>query len=95
MLIDIRALFDKLTQLGPKCGYLVNPPKCQLKIKPGGERQASIVFAGTNVEIMQGVQVLGSVIGSSEAIKNFLRDAEIRYTKSLDRLGQFALTSHV
>ena len=90
---DIRALFDKLTQLGPKYGYLVNPPKCQLIIKPGGERQASIEFAGTNVEIIQGARVLGSVIGSSEASKNFLKDAEINYTKSLDRLGQFALTS--
>ena len=89
---DIRALFDKLTQLGPKYGYLVNPPKCQL-IKPGGERQASTELAGTNVEITQGARVLGSVIGSSEAIKNFLKDAEIKYTKSLDRLGQFALTS--
>ena len=90
---DIRALFDKLTQLGPKYGYLVNPPKCQMIIKPGGERQASTEFAGTNVEIKQGARVLGLVIGSSEASKNFLKDAEIKYTKSLDRLGQFALTS--
>ena len=90
---DIRALFDKLTELGLKYGYLVNPPKCQLIIKPGGERQASTVFAGTNVEITQGARVLGSVIGSSEASKNFLKDAENKYTKSLDRLGQFALTS--
>ena len=26
-------------------------------------------------------------------VKRFLKDAEIKYTKSLDRLGQFALTS--
>ena len=90
---DIRALFDKLTELGPKYGYLVNPPKCQLIIQPGGERQASTVFAGTNVEITQGARVLGSVIGSSEASKNFLKDAETKYTKSLDRLGQFVFTS--
>ena len=90
---DIKALFDKLTEFGPKYGYLVNPPKCQLIIKPGGKRQASTVFAGTNVEITQGARVLGSVIGSSEASKNFLKDAETKYTKSLDRLGQFALIS--
>ena len=84
---DIRALFDKLTQLGPKYGYLVNPPKCQLTIKPGGERQGSTVFAVTNVEVTHGNQVLGSVIASSEASKNFLKYAEIKYTKSLDRLG--------
>ena len=90
---DIRALFDKLTQLGPKYGYLVNPPKCQLIIMPGGWHQASTEFVGTNVEIMQGARVLGSVIGSSEASNNFLKDAEIKYTKSLDRFAQFALTS--
>ena len=90
---DIRALFDKLTQLGPKYVYFVNPPKCQLIIKTGGERQASIVFAGTNVEITQGVRVLRSVIGSSEASKNFLKDAEIKNTKSLDKYGQ--LLSHL
>ena len=89
---DIRALFDKLTQLAPKYGYLVNPPKCQLIIKPGGERQASTEFAGTNVEITQGARVQGSV-GSSETSKNLLKDAEIKYIISLDRLGQFALTS--
>ena len=83
---DIRELFDNLTQLDPKYGYLVNPPKCQLIIKPGGERQASIEFAGTKVEIKQGAQVMGSVIGSSEASKYFLKDAEIQYTKRLDRL---------
>ena len=90
---DIMALFDKFTQLGPKCGYLVNPPKFQLIIKPGGERQASTVFAGTNVKITHGARVLGSVIGSSVASKFFVNDAEIKYIKSLDRLGQFALTS--
>ena len=51
------------------------------------------MFAGRNVEITQGARVLGSVIGSSEARKNFLKYAKIKYTKSLDRLGQFALTS--
>ena len=91
MLKDIGALFDKRTQLGPKYGYLVNPPKCQLIIKYGGEFATE--FAGTNVQITQGTQVLGSVIGSSEASKSFLKDAEIKYTKSLDRLGKFALTS--
>ena len=90
---EIRALFDKLTQHGAKYGYLVNPPKCQLIIMPGDERQSSTVFAGTNVEITQGARVLGSVIGSSEASKNFLKDAEIKHKKSLDRLGKFALTS--
>ena len=69
---DISTLFDKLTQLGPKYGYLVNTPKCQLTIKPGGERQASTVFAGTNIDITQGARVLGSVTGSSKAIKIFL-----------------------
>ena len=74
---DIRAPFEKFIQLGPKKGYLFNPPKCQLVIKPGGERRLSTVFAGTNEKITQGTRVLASVIGSSEASKNFLKDAEI------------------
>ena len=53
-------------------------------IKPGGERQVSTEFAGTNVEITLGARVLGSVIGSTEASKIFLKDAETKYTKSLD-----------
>ena len=64
---DIRALFDKLTQHVPKYGYIVNPPKFQLIIKPGGQRQVSTVFAGSNMAITQGARVLGSVIGGSEA----------------------------
>ena len=90
---DIRALSDKLTQLGPKCGYFINSPKCQLIIKKGGERQASPVFADTNVDNTQGARVLGLVIEIYEATTIFLKDTEIKNTKSLDRLGQFALTS--
>ena len=44
------------------------------------------------MEITQGARVLRSVIGSSVA-KNFLNDVKIKYTKSFDRLGLFALTS--
>ena len=90
---DIRALSDKLTQLGPKCGYFVNPPKCQLIFKQGGERQASPVFAGTNVDNTQVARVLGLVIEIYESTTIFLKDTEIKNTKNLDRLGQFALTS--
>ena len=78
---NITALIDKLTQLGPKYSYLVNPPKCQLIIKPGGERHESTVFAGTKLVIAQGARVLGSIIGSSKASKLFLKDAEIKFTK--------------
>ena len=78
--------------LVPKYGYLVNPPKCQLIIMPGGERQASTVFAGINLEITQGAQFLRSVIGSSEASKSFLKDVEIKYKK----FGQtWSICSHL
>ena len=66
---DMKAFFDKLTQLGPNYGYLINPQKCQLITKPGGERQASTVFAGTNVEITQGARVRRLVVGNSKASK--------------------------
>ena len=78
---NIRALIDKLTQLGPKYRYLVNPPKCQLIIKPGGERHESTVFAGTKLVIAQCARILESIIGSSKASKFFLKDAEIKFTK--------------
>ena len=89
---DIREHFDNLTQLGPKYGYLVNPAKCQLIIKPVGERQASIEFAGTNVEIKQGAQVMGSVIGSSEASKKFPERCRNSIHKKFGQTGQFALS---
>ena len=76
---------------GSQVKYLVNPRKCQLIFKPGGERQASTVFAGTNGEITQGAGVLGSVIGSSEAGKNFLKDAETH-----EKLGEtWSICSHL
>ena len=75
---NIRARIEKLTQRGPKYGYLVNFPKCQLTFKSGSKRQASTVFAGTNVEITQGDRVLETVFGNSEANENFLKDADIK-----------------
>ena len=89
---DIGKFFNKPTQFGPKYGYLVNPPNCQLIIKPGGKRQASTVFAGTNVELTLGARVLRSVIRISEAGKNFLKDAEIKQKK----FGQtWSICSHL
>ena len=51
------------------------------------------MFAGTNIELTQGAQFLGSLIGSSEASKIFLKGSEIKYTKNLEGFGQFSLTS--
>ena len=61
--------------------------------KPGGERQALTVFAGTNLKIMQGARVLGSVIGSSGADKHFQPNAKDKCTKIMD--GLCSISSHL
>ena len=66
--------FKQLNKIGEGFGYFVNAPKCQLIVKPHTIEKAKHIFNNTNVQIVDGARVLGSVIGSEAACQKFVQE---------------------
>ena len=62
----LRAILDNLDVHGKAFGYNVKPSKCQLIVKENRRDSAIKIFEGTNITILDGFRVLGSVIGSDK-----------------------------
>ena len=58
---SLRAILDNLDVIGKAFGYNVKPSKCQLIVKENRRDSAIKVFEGTNITIVDGFRVLGSV----------------------------------
>ena len=90
---QLHEFFENLSNQGPRFGYHVNAPKCQLIVKPLTQQKAESIFAGTNVQILNGARVLGSVIGSDEDMQKFLKNKTNDYTKLIQKLSNFGKSS--
>ena len=71
----------------------MKPSKCQLKVKENRRESAIKLFEGTNITIVDGFRVLGSVIGTQPACNNFM-ESEIEKTATLtEKLSKIAKKS--
>ena len=82
--------FRVLQEDGPKYGYFINGPKCQLKTKKNKMEEAKRVFHNTGVQIGLGARVLGSVIGDASAMNMYCEEKVQKYSKMTERLREFA-----
>ena len=82
-------LFENLSNQGPSFGCHVNAPKCQLIVKPTRKRKAENPLAISNVQVLNGAKVLGSIIGSDEDMHEFLKNKTNDYTKLLQKPSNF------
>ena len=69
---SLRAILDNLDGHGKAFGYNVKPSKCQLIVKENLRDRAIKVFEDTNVTMVDGLKVLGLVIGTPEACNNYM-----------------------
>ena len=78
---------------GKAFGYNVKPSKCQLTVIKNRRDSAIIVFEGTNMTMVDGFRVLGSVIGTPSACDKY-KESEIEKTATLtEKLSKIAKTS--
>ena len=85
--------FKQLNKIGEGFGYFVNAPKCQLIVKPHTIEKAKRIFNKTNVQIVDGARVLGSIIGSEAACQKFIQEQSETQQKLLKNLSEFAKSS--
>ena len=64
---------------GKAFGYNVKPCKCQLIVKENRRDSAIKVFEGTNITMVDGFRVLGSILGTPSACDKYM-ESEIEKT---------------
>ena len=84
---SLRAKLDNLDVHEKAFGYNVKPAKCQLIVKENRRDSAIKVIEGTNITIVDGFRVLGSVIGTPSAWDKYM-ESEIEKTATLTEKQQ-------
>ena len=90
---SLRAIVNNLDVHGKAFGYNVKPSKCQLIVKENRRDSAIKVFEGTNITMVDGFTLLGSVIGTPSACDKYM-ESEIEKTATLtENLSKIAKKS--
>ncbi|KAL5266928.1 hypothetical protein ACHWQZ_G004092 [Mnemiopsis leidyi] len=85
----VNRFWEALKSEGPKYGYLVNPSKTVLLVKPGFENAAKTKFTDINITV-EGHQYLGSYIGTNEGKEKFVKKEVKRWSKDIEGLSSLA-----
>ena len=90
---SLRAILDNLDVPGKAFGYNVKASKCQYIVKENCRESAIKIFEGTNITMVDGFRVLGSVMGTASACKKYI-ESEIEKKATLtEKLSQKAKSS--
>ena len=89
---DLRTWWDSLLSTGPSYGYFPNASKTYLLVKEDWVEAANGIFGDTGVSIeLNGRKVLGSPIGSSEFIHEFVSNNILKWVTQLELLADIAV----
>ena len=92
-LTALRQWWDKLESSGPAFGYVVNPSKTWLLVKPDLLEEGQIAFANTDVQVTTtGTRYLGSVLGTHSFIEEFVSVKATRWASEIKQLSEVAHT---
>ena len=88
-LSTVKTWWDKVKLDGPGYGYLPNPKKSYLIVKPEYEEAAQSIFPDVNITT-QGQRYLGSYIGTEEGQAEFVRDEVAKWESEIDQICDIA-----
>ncbi|PFX33527.1 hypothetical protein AWC38_SpisGene1544 [Stylophora pistillata] len=90
---DVKTWWDELMVSGPPLGYIPNPQKCWLIVKPEKERPAKEIFSETNINITtEGRKHLGAALGSRAFFEEYVDERVEEWVAQVTRLAEFATT---
>ena len=90
-LATLRRLYDDLKIHGPGYGYHLT--KCHLIVRKNKIETAQEIFAGQNIDLLDGHRVLGSIIGSDTACASFMVDKANENVKLIKKLADHSKVS--
>ncbi len=70
---QLRELTAKRCDRGQKLDYYVNATICQLTVKSSTKQNAVQLLANTELQILNGARILGSVIGNDEDVQKLFK----------------------
>ena len=83
--------WEKLTTAGPHFGYLPNPTKSWLVVKPQHLQTAKDLFWETGVNItVEGHRHLGAPIGSRDFVEDFVREKVHKWKAEIEKLSNIS-----
>ena len=88
-LASVNQWWDKIKQKGPEYGYLPNPRKSWLIVKPHLEDEATALFPDVNVT-SEGQRYLGSYIGTKEGQDKFVKKEVDKWAEEITSLAEIA-----
>ena len=90
---NLRKILDVVETTGKGFGYVVKPSKCHLVCKPEYVEEAKEIFRGTNIKIVEGHRILGSTIGTKDAVEAFIDEQRCIHKTLIDKLADIAKTN--
>ena len=90
---ELRAWWDKITELGSEYGYFPNPAKTWLVVKEDHLEAAQHIFGESGIQLTtQGRQYLGSPIGSKDFVDLAVREKVNTWVAEIEKLASIART---
>jgi hypothetical protein len=90
---QLKEWWSKLLRAGPAFGYIPNPSKTWLIVKEDVYDEAKVAFANSGINISSsGRKHLGSALGKSAFVQDFLKAKVDKWSKELELLTTIAKT---
>ena len=89
-LSSVKSWWDKIKCDGPGYGYLPNPGKSWLIVKPEYEETAREIFTDVNITT-DGQRYLGSYIGTEESQREFVQNEVAKWNEEISQLCEIAV----
>ena len=92
-LVDLKAWWDRLTDLGPDYGYFPNAKKTWLIVKENKLSEATVTFSDTEISITnEGRTQLGGAIGTRAFIEMYAKQKISEWTQEVELLSSIAIS---
>ena len=92
-LVDLKAWWDQLIDLGPDYGYFPNAKKTWLIVKENKLSEATVTFSDTGISITnEGRRHLGGAIGTRTFIEMYAKQKISEWTHEVELLSSIAIS---
>ena len=89
-LVQIKAWFTHLLEVGPSYGYFAEPAKSILVVKERHLEQAKSLFADLQVQVVLSSRFLGGCVGTADGIRQYVSSKIDTWVQCLKRLSEAA-----
>ena len=87
---DIKRIFQRLKEIGPKWGYFPEPMKSSLVVSNNRTEEAKSFFADDPIPICEGGRYLCGYIGRSDMVDEWVKERVVAWQSAIKQLSKVA-----